>query len=230
MSIFPRVNHQRLGQLNDAGVDVSDKSILDYGGNRGNLLEDGVEADVIKPENYTSMDVSPTGLTLLKDRYPDTNTQEYNRYNQVYNIHGEKLLPFPFDDNTFDMVYSYSVNTHSSWDDYKFDISEMVRVTKGPVYTSILDISCIEILRDKRVRDFGWAVGLHNFNNIDTGKYFINHDTVIDIDEHIPEGIEFLLTVYNPQWLISEISKMGLEARVLDKPQPGIQPLLEIRG
>ena len=230
MYIFPRLKQQRLHQLTKAGVDVIGKSILDYGGNRGNLLEDGVEKGIINPANYTSMDVDHTGLDLLKETYPNTNTMLYNRHNPVYNPQGEKHLKFPYDDNTFDLVYSYSVNTHSSWADYKFDILEMIRVSKGPVYSSILDEECLKILRQKRINEFGAAVDLEVITDTSDGSYFINQGIVMSLGSNVPNDIKYLLTYYKPEWLISEISNMGLQAKVLDKPQPGIQPLLEIRG
>jgi len=224
--IFPRDN--RLETLKHSNVDIKNKSILDYGGNRGNLLEDGMETGEILPENYTSMDVDLEALKYIQSHCSAANTVHYNRYNQIYNPQGEKLLKFPFADNTFDIVYSFSVNTHSSWEDYVFDISEMVRVSRGVVYSSILNLSVIKLLHSKRIKDYGSAVDFNVFNNIDTGLYFVNNDIILDLNENIPEEINFLLTIYNPTWLIKEINKLGYSARVLDSHSPKIQPLLEI--
>lgn len=230
MEIFPRYHQYRLGQLSRANIDITGKSILDYGSNRGNLLEDGVKKGVIDPINYTGMDVDPRGLDFLKSRYPEASTVLYNRHNPVYNEQGTKFKKFPFDNDMFDIVYSYSVNTHSSWLDYKFDISEMVRVGTGLVYTSIMDLKCMKYLHSKRKKIYGTAVDFDVFTNVKTGLYYIDNDTVLDLDEEISDDIDLLLTLYNPEWLISEISKMGLEAKVISDSQPDIQPLLEIKG
>ena len=52
--------------------------------------------------------------------------------------------------------------------------------------------------------------------------------TDLDLNENIPEEINFLLTIYNPTWLIKEINKLGYSARVLDSHSPKIQSLLEL--
>lgn len=225
--VVPRVN--RLKTLTHSEISVSDKSILDYGSNRGNLLEDGIETGDILPENYTGMDVDLESLEYLKEHSPTATTIHYDRYNPVYNTEGQRLLKFPFSDNTFDIVYSFSVNTHSSWEDYVFDISEMVRVSRGVVYSSILDLSVLKILHDKRIDEYGSAVDFEVFRKVDTGVYFIDNDTVLELDQEIPHNTDYLLTYYNPEWLIEEINKLGYSARVLDSHSPQIQPLLEIK-
>jgi SAM-dependent methyltransferase len=228
MQPFPRVPQVRLSQLLDIKVDVTGKSILDYGGNRGNLLEDGIETGSILPENYTSMDVDEAGLNYLNELHPSTNTVLYNRHNPVYNPQGEKHLKFPFDDNTFDIVYSYSVNTHSSWSDYRFDILEMLRVSKGPIYTSILDEHCLKIMHQKRIDEFGSAVDIDIITDTVDGSYFINQGIVMSLSANVPNDIKYLLTYYKPEWLMSVLADMGLVVK-MHKAPPGIQPLLEIK-
>lgn len=228
MYIFPRVPNARLDQLLQTGFDVTDRTILDYGGSRGNLLEDGLERSLIRPENYTSMDVDVHGLNHLSRNCPSTTTMLYNRYNPVYNPAGVKNLPFPQADNTFDTVFSYSVNTHSSWQDYLFDISEMLRVSKGAIYTSILDDDCLRILHRKRIDEFGTAVDFDVITDTASGVYFINHSIVMSLGANIPNNIQYLLTYYKPEWLISELQCRGMSVKLHEPPSPGIQPLLEI--
>lgn len=230
MYTFPRYKQYRLGQLSRANIDVSDKTILDYGSNHGNLLKDGIKSGVIDPSNYTGMDVDPNSLAMLEKYSKEASTVVYNRHNPVYNTKGIKFEKFPFDDDTFDIVYSYSVNTHSSWPDYKFDIAEMIRVGTGVVYTSIMDLKCMKYLHAKRKQQYGTAVDFDVFTNVDTGVYYINNDTIMDLDQEIPNGIDLLLTLYKTEWLISEIGKMGLDVKVISDSQPDIQPLLEIKG
>jgi len=229
MYLFPRLPHQRLGQLLRAKVDIKDKLILDYGSSRGNLLEDGVDTGMISPINYSAMDVDNWSLDMIRADFPEADAIHYDRYNPMYNPDGIKQLSFPQFDHRYHMTYSYSVNTHSSWDDYLFDIVEMFRVSCGEVYTSILDLDCLKILHDKRVKDYGSAVDFDVFENVDTGVYFINNDTVLDLDQEIPHKVDFLLTYYNPEWLISEVSKIGVKVRLIPSEVPGIQPLLEIK-
>jgi hypothetical protein len=52
---------------------------------------------------------------------------------------------------------------------------------------------------------------------------------VLDLDQEIPHKVDFLLAYYNPEWLISEVSKIGVKVRLIPSEVPGIQPLLEIK-
>lgn len=229
MFIFPRLPHKRLAQLRKAQPDLKDKMILDYGSNRGNLIDDGVETGEILPENYSAMDVDYWSLDEIRTNYPKADAIHYNRYNPMYNPDGIKNLPFPQFDHRYHLVYSYSVNTHSSWDDYLFDIVEMLRVSLGEVYTSVLNLECLEYLHGKRVAEYGSAVDFDVFKNVETGVYLINNDTVLDIEEEIPHKVDYLLAYYNPEWLMSEISKIGVNVRLIPSGMPRIQPLLEIK-
>ena len=85
------------------------------------------------------------------------------------------------------------------------------------------------MLHNKRIHEYGSAVDFDVFENVETGVYFIGHDTVLDLDHDIPNDIDYLLTYYNPEWLIAEVNKLGYSARVLDSHSPQIQPLLEIK-
>ena len=60
---FPRVTRLPMFQTIH-NVDWSNLKVLDYGGNHGNLLKDGIESGQIKPENYTTAEI---GILTLKD-------------------------------------------------------------------------------------------------------------------------------------------------------------------
>src|SRR6056297_484513 len=130
MNITYRLDLVRARQLRHAVGDYSHvNKLLDYGGNRGNLIEDGN----LTGSQYVNLDVDTEALDLCRANFPDSTCLFYDRYNPVYNPTGIPFLPFPFDDNTVDLTFSYSVNTHSSHEDFIFDIAEMTRVTRGPV-------------------------------------------------------------------------------------------------
>ncbi len=241
--IFPRIANERLPQLLQAlpeGYDITNKTILDYGGNRGNLLEDGDEADMIDPINYTSMDVDPDGLEFLKKLYPTTNVIHYDRYNPAYRHMGTPMLPFPQADDTYDIVYSYSVNTHSSWQDYVFDISEMIRVCKpgGLIFTSKFELTCIEKMLDKRVKDWDYFEGdpggtdrtVNDFEDVSDVIYLVDNNTLMYMDDQIPHKAKYLLSYYNESWLLDQIHGMGYKTELTRNHKPGIQTLIRLIG
>ena len=235
--IFPRFPDARLSQLLDVlpdGYDISGKSILDYGGNRGNLLEDGIAKELIAPEDYTSMDVDAQGLSFLKRNIPNTNIIHYDRYNPAYRPHGKSMLPFPQDDDTYDIVYSYSVNTHSSWKDFIFDVKELTRVCKpgGLVYTSSMDKDVMRTMHNKRLNDYGDAADYDVFYDVESGKlpgvYLVDNDTVLNLDDEIPFSRQFLLAYYNFDWLLNEFESMGFKTTLFPHSHPDIMPLIRL--
>ena len=52
--------------------------ILDYGGNAGNLLKDGIETGEIKESDYTCLDVDEKVLVEEHKKYPDAKFISYN--------------------------------------------------------------------------------------------------------------------------------------------------------
>lgn len=235
--VFPRFPQARLSQLLEVlpeGYDLKGKSILDYGGNRGNLLEDAILEKLIDPKDYTSMDVDSQGLVYLRNNFPNTNIIHYDRYNPAYRAHGQKMIPFPQDDNTYDIVYSYSVNTHSSWQDFVFDVKELARVCKpgGLIYTSSMDKDVMKTMHNKRLDDYGSAVDYDIFDDVTSGKlpgvYLIDNDLTLNLDEEIPLNVKFLLAYYNFDWLLKEFEALGFTATLFPHSHPDIMPLIRL--
>ena len=195
---FPRSN--RLNLLKDIwDVDYENLKILDYGGNHGNLVKDG-----LNEKNYTCLDCYAPVLEEAKEEHPDATWVHYDRKNQVYNPAGKEFIPFPFEDKSFDIVFSYSLHTHCSYEDFLFDISEMKRVSRR-FATSILDKSVFDFLKMKRQMDYNEVHELWDDpDSTETYRYYINADTVTTDSSEIPEQCDFLLSYYNKDWLKSE--------------------------
>ena len=179
----------------------SGMKILDYGGNIGNLLLDGIENKTIEPENYTCIDVDLPALKEGENRNPTAQWVHYDRYNQVYNTKGIKKLPLPFEDNTFDIACAHSVHSHCSYEDFLFDISELRRVAKI-VVTSYIDTTFLGILKMKRKRDFGKIhPAWDNPLPLESYRYYVDAEQIEYDEESIPDGCNFLITCYNNEWL-----------------------------
>jgi SAM-dependent methyltransferase len=90
----------------------STKSVLDFGGNEGNLLLD--HNCTIRPENYYCIDVVSEALDVGRSRFPRAYWVYYNRYNCSFNPEGIKGLPVPDLGIEFDIILAYSVFTHTT--------------------------------------------------------------------------------------------------------------------
>jgi SAM-dependent methyltransferase len=90
--------------------DWSQKLVLDFGGNAGNLLRD--PACAIRLENYFCLDVIPDAVEAGREMFPRGHFIHYDRYNCSFNPGGAKDLPLPDLGFKFDVVLAFSVFTH----------------------------------------------------------------------------------------------------------------------
>ena len=91
------------------------KSVLDFGGNRGNLLLD--PACQIRPRDYYCVDVIKDAISDGRSMFPDAHWAHYDRYNCSFNPEGVVELPVPDFGCDFDIILAYSVFTHTTLED-----------------------------------------------------------------------------------------------------------------
>ena len=86
------------------------KSVLDFGGNVGNMLR---AADcTIDEERYWCIDVSRDAIARGRRDRPKALWMFYDRYNDCFNPDGRRGLPLPPIARRFDYILAYSVFTH----------------------------------------------------------------------------------------------------------------------
>jgi SAM-dependent methyltransferase len=108
------------------------KTVLDFGGNEGNLLLD--PGCPIRPENYYCVDVIREALREGRKRFPQAHWVHYNRYNCSFNPGGIKGLPIPDIGTRFQIILAYSVFTHTTREDMHELIEELwTRLLPGGV-------------------------------------------------------------------------------------------------
>jgi hypothetical protein len=90
----------------------TDKKVLDFGGNHGNVLRD--PTCTIKHKNYHCLDISLSAIEKGKEDFPNAHWYHYNRFNIAYNFNGNKDEPFPIFKDKFDIILIYSVFTSTS--------------------------------------------------------------------------------------------------------------------
>jgi len=109
--------------------DWQDKRVLDFGGNKGNLLLD--PACTICHENYYCLDIIRDAIDEGRKTFPKANWFHYDRFNCSFNPEGVVDLPVPDLGVEFDFILAYSVFTHTSWEETK-DLVEQLRARLAP--------------------------------------------------------------------------------------------------
>lgn len=92
--------------------DWSGKLVLDFGGNKGNLLLD--PSCTIRQPGYYCLDVVSEAIDEGRKIFPDAHFAHYNRHNRSFNPEGVVDLPVPDLGVKFDFVLAYSVFTHTT--------------------------------------------------------------------------------------------------------------------
>lgn len=100
-----------------------DKLVLDFGGNKGNLLLDPTCA--ISPANYYCLDVIRDAIETGRETFPDAHWFHYDRYNRSFNPEGVVDLPVPNLGVRFDFILAYSVFTHTTFEEMKELVAQL---------------------------------------------------------------------------------------------------------
>lgn len=109
-----------------------DISVLDFGGNCGNLLRDPLSQ--IPQANYTCLDVSLDALNLGRNDFPQARWHHYNRWNSRFNPDGLKDLKIP-DLGEFELIIACSVFTHTTESEMKETVRELRKICRTLAFT-----------------------------------------------------------------------------------------------
>ena len=154
--------------------DYKNKKILDYGGNRGNLLY--FSQGKIKEENYTCIDVEKEAIESGKNEFPNANFIHYNRFSPMYN-EGNIDEPFPILEERFDICFAFSVFTHTDFSTFETTVNYLQGICKKLIlsFVSKENSRMKTWVSNKRQADFGSCYNL----DVD-GNYFylINNDKI----------------------------------------------------
>ena len=100
-----------------AHPDWCGKRVLDFGGNKGNLLLD--PNCTIHHQDYYCLDVIGAAIEEGRKKFPDAHFIHYDRYNCSFNPEGVRDLPVPDLGIKFDFIVAYSVFTHTTFAEMK---------------------------------------------------------------------------------------------------------------
>lgn len=99
------------------------KRVLDFGGNKGNLLLD--PACAIRHQDYFCLDVIREAIEEGRGAFPEAHWVHYDRYNFSFNPEGARNLPVPEFEIQFDFILAYSVFTHTHLDEMKELVAQL---------------------------------------------------------------------------------------------------------
>ena len=106
--------------------DWRNKSVFDFGGNRGNLLRD--PSCPIRHDDYYCLDVLREAIDEGREAFPAAHWIHYDRYNRSFNPEGKPDLPVPDPGLRFDFILAYSVFTHTTLEETKVLVSQLERL------------------------------------------------------------------------------------------------------
>ncbi|HEY6333344.1 MAG TPA: class I SAM-dependent methyltransferase [Blastocatellia bacterium] len=113
---------EQIGDFNWSG-----KSVLDFGGNIGNMLQD--PNSTIEQERYWCLDIDKDAIEAGRAAFPKANWLIYDRYCFAFNPNGRRDLPLPRLGQKFDYVVAFSVFTNTT----QTDMLDLVDQLEGMV-------------------------------------------------------------------------------------------------
>ena len=238
MSLFPRQPRLRFFDLMLDKPKWQESTVLDIGGNRGNLLIDATmmteNSRKFQPSAYTCMEVDKEAIEAGKSSYPEANWVHHNAFN---NVDGIDELAFPFADNTFDIVCAYSVYSHTTFKQFIHDLLEVLRVCKpnGSIAITLVDIGSVKYFVEKRKEDYNELRLPINWDDIkDKGPldyvYYVDSDLLLD-EIYSRNKMTYLVTVYNLKWLSTWLkTNLQIENEVKYPPQGHVQRTIVIKN
>tara|TARA_Y100000389_G_scaffold205007_1_gene261894 strand:- start:3449 stop:4183 length:735 start_codon:yes stop_codon:yes gene_type:complete len=220
-NLYPReIQHDRNTMFKNLfGEDTENSTVLDYGGNTGNLLffSDGK----IKEENYTCVDLDQNALDVGEKDYPNAEWLKYNKYNWSYNHSGSTHPDYPILRNeTVDYIFSYSVFSHSDFLDLLLTLQWMRSLKAKKIALSIIsteDKVLTNWFWQRRVQEYGSCLDFRpNIANCEsTFSLFDNNFVVEGTTSLAPYNSIHLITVYNPDWLKKRLATEGFDIEIV---------------
>ena len=221
--IHPRDSStNRFPIFEELNPDYANDSLLDFGGNQGNLLY--FSQGKINEGTYTSIDNSLDSVEFGGAEFPKADFVHWNRYNEMYNHNGNKNEPLP-ELKQHNYIWAYSVFSHMIVEDIIEAVSWMKTINAKRIVTSYLcndgDDNSKKIMQyfyNRRIDQFGSTVDFRDNRD----DYFYLTD-----NEYGCSSGETFIAVYNTKYLINRLKQCGIIAKKITSTKTPI-PFLEI--
>ena len=201
---------------------VENKTIMDFGGNTGNLLY--FSEGKIKEENYVCVDLEKEALAIGEAEYPSAEWISYDRYAWCYNHNGDRNSPFPSPKKEqINHIFSYSVFSHTDFAELVTTLKWMKTFNPEIIAVSVL-LTENTVIADwfwhRRVQEYGECIDYRDhLRDCQTTFSVFDNDTIVEDAPLMAERqSRHLITFHHPEWLLAELAKEGLEAELVQPP------------
>jgi hypothetical protein len=233
--IFNRApENDRFGFYEELFGDLEGKTVMDFGGNSGNLLHfsDGK----IREEDYTCVDVDLEVMEQSMMEYPMAEWLHYNTHHPVYNPTGIRFAPLPQSRReTFDYIFSYSVFSHTDFKELHYTLNRMRAVYSPTVMAHSIQLTSdhkmAEWYYDRRVEEYGRCADFQEaFDDCKESVTLVDNDTVYVDTMQLPlNTCKHLVTFYKKDWLLSMLKFYGFDVQLV-KPTGCYQTYILIKS
>jgi hypothetical protein len=204
-------------------------TFLDWGGNQGNLLS--FDNFPIEASNYTCVDVDSYAIKIGKQTYPEANFIHWNRFSKVYNETGNTVEPFPELDPNQDVIFAFSVFTHTDFTEFKETLDWMKSYFNyKKIIISLIGTNSTKLLErfyNRRVERRGFSVDIRELANEPNTNmaYLTDHDQLDRNEESSSQDhCETFLVFYNTEWIAEQMGGTIHISHELEYPYLVITP------
>lgn len=203
-------------------------SVLDWGGNSGNLLRYS-EGD-IDEHNYTCVDVDQQAVQAGAEYHPHSRFVHWNKWSSSYNPTGHHNIRWP-EIPAHDLVYSFSIFTHTSYEEFVQTVEWLQQHTLHRQAHSLLDIrqrDRVKWFYDKRVTQFGSCVDFVKYThdeNVHILEVYDNDTVLTNNTQSQRRNSEAYVVFYDMEWLLQNLQSRGWNVEI-SCPLPERQPFV----
>lgn len=207
----------------------STTTFLDWGGNQGNLLS--FDNFPIERSNYTCVDVDEDALNMGAIVYPEANFIHYNRFNKVYNQSGNPDEAFPTIDTNQDIIFAFSVFTHTDFDEFKETVLWMKDTfTYRKIIISLIGTNSTILLNrfyNARVEREGSSIDIRDLaNEPDTNVAYLTDNNTIIRNQMGSDNVtcQTFLAMYDTSFVLEQLGGTIQIVHDLEYPFLVIEP------
>lgn len=209
--------------------DVQHNTVLDFGGSSGNLLY--FSNNHITEHNYTSIDIVEEAVIRGAQEFPNAAFYHYDRYNWMYNHHGNLNLKFPNIDKNQDYIWAYSVFSHTDLDEFVNTVKWFLTFNFKKIAISFLTFNeMLEWAYNKRTEEFTKSIDVKKYVNTTDHNiiyFFDNNKLIVDKEKINVLNSKYLLTFYSTDFIFDRFKNIASGYKInIVKPGNGYVPFL----
>ena len=230
MTLHPRTNQtNRYPLFSEIFNDVPFSSVLDFGGNSGNLLH--FSNGDISEQDYICIDPSVPAINSGANEFPQATFHHYDKYNYMYNHSGSTSAVLPTVPD-IDIIWAYSVFSHTDLHELYTTVKWMMSLNPKKIAVSILDMDTPVMLQyfyNKRVADYGECEDIRVLidSTYDIVYLVDNNQVIVNTPVQPKVDCAHFIAFYRLQFIIDYFAARGITINI-SRPGDGYIPFLVI--